>query len=480
LAALAGAICCVSSLAVLGAASAQATPTASGSSVSANPWGKPIEIPGIGALEKGGGSFTNSISCVSPGNCAAAGSYADAPDGTQGFVVSESKGHWGKAIAVPGLVALDKAREVETIMISCGTAGNCAAGGTFLDAKDNEHAFVASENNGTWGKAIEVPGVNALKTGRDAELTSLACSPGRDCSAGGTYDTNPSGVGSFVVSERNGRWGKATAVRGLNPSQFARLRTLSCASAGNCSAGGSFTAASNLAGWVVSEKNSVWGKAIEVPGLSTLSASGDSETNQMSCASAGNCTAGGIYADSSDNEQAFVVSEKNGTWGKAVPVPGLATLNAGDIADVQSISCASPGNCAVGGTYKTAAFLFQGYVVSQKNGTWGNAIEIANLGTLNKGGNVDTVKVGCVSAGNCVAGGEYLTAPGEDSATRAFMASENKGAWGKATQLPGLSTLNHGSSVINAISCTQSGRCAADGTYEARSGAEQGFVVSQK
>jgi hypothetical protein len=260
LAALAGAICCASSLAVLGAASAQATPTASGSSVSANPWGKPIEIPGIGALEKGGGSFTNSISCVSPGNCAAAGSYADAPDGTQGFVVSESKGHWGKAIAVPGLVALDKAREVETIMISCGTAGKCAAGGTFLDAKDNEHAFVASE----------------------------------------------------------------------------------------------------------------------------------------------------------------------------------------------------------------------------KNGTWGNAIEIPNLGTLNKGGNVDTVKVGCVSAGNCVAGGEYLTAPGEDSATRAFVASENKGAWGKATQLPGLSTLNHGSSVINAISCTQSGRCAADGTYEARSGAEQGFVVSQK
>jgi len=200
----------------------------------------------------------------------------------------------------------------------------------------------------------------------------------------------------------------------------------------------------------------------------------------MSCVAAGNCAAGGIYTDSSENGQVFVVSEKNGTWGKAVPVPGLPTLNAGDIADVQSISCASPGNCAVGGTYKTAAFLFQGYVVSEKNGTWGNAIEIPNLGTLNKGGNVDTVNVGCVSAGNCVAAGDYLTAPGEDSATNAFVASENKGAWAKATQLPGLSTLNHGSSIINAISCTLSGRCAADGTYEVRPGARQGFVVDQK
>ena len=33
----------------------------------------------------------------------------------------------------------------------------------------------------------------------------------------------------------------------------------------------------------------------------------------MSCASAGNCSAGGYYTDSSGHRQAFVVSEVNGT-----------------------------------------------------------------------------------------------------------------------------------------------------------------------
>ena len=51
----------------------------------------------------------------------------------------------------------------------------------------------------------------------------------------------------------------------------------------------------------------------------------------MSCASAGNCSAGGYYTDGAGHEQAFVVSEVNGTWGTAIEVPGTAALNAGRV-----------------------------------------------------------------------------------------------------------------------------------------------------
>ncbi len=49
----------------------------------------------------------------------------------------------------------------------------------------------------------------------------------------------------------------------------------------------------------------------------------------MSCAAAGNCSAGGHYTDSSGHFQAFVVSQVNGTWHTAIEVPGTAALNQG-------------------------------------------------------------------------------------------------------------------------------------------------------
>jgi hypothetical protein len=452
----AGAMWSVSSLAVAGAAST---------------WGKPTEIPGLHD------AFANSISCVSPGDCAA----TDEPDSRHATVVSENRGHWGKVTEVPGLTALVKGGTLLKIDISCGTLGNCAVGGAWLGTRDHGFAFVASETNGKWGKAIRVPGLDALNTGKDEDLTSISCTAGGSCAAGGSYEVaSPRGADAFVVSERNGHWGRAIPVPGLKASGFARLRTLTCISPGNCSAGGNFRVGTNQAGFVVSEKNGRWGKAIEVPGLGALSVGGDSEVDQVTCPSTVSCVAGGIYSGNHDDIEAFVVSEKNGTWGKAIAVPALKNLNAGGIADIESISCPAPGDCAVGGTYKDARFEFQGYVASEKNGIWGKAIEIPNLGRLNVGGNVDIVQVGCRTAGNCVAGGDYLTAPGEDSDTNAFVASESKGRWGKATQVPGLSTLNIGSASVNVISCPRSRPCTAFGSYENHSRRFSAFEVSQK
>src|ERR1700684_2191475 len=74
-----------------------------------------------------------------------------------------------------------------------------------------------------------------------------------------------------------------------------------------------------------------------------------------------------------------------GLWGRAVVVPGLEVLNRGQLAQVSSVSCASPGNCAAGGFYRDHGQ--QGFVVSERNGRWGQAVEVPGLGALNKGGN---------------------------------------------------------------------------------------------
>jgi hypothetical protein len=143
---------------------------------------------------------------------------------------------------------------------------------------------------------------------------------------------------------------------------------------------------------------------------------GNAKISSVSCASAGNCSAGGYYTDGSRRQQALVVSETSGTWQQAEEVPGTAALNKGanfqGSAEVSSVSCASAGNCSAGGFYvdpsselASSGQQLAAFVVSEVNGTWQRAEEVPGSAALNKGGSAGINAVSCPSAGNCSASG---------------------------------------------------------------------------
>jgi hypothetical protein len=165
-----------------------------------------------------------------------------------------------------------------------------------------------------------------------------------------------------------------------------------------------------------------WGKAIEVPGLGSLNQGGNAEVTSVSCATSGNCSAGGYYIDGSEHQQAFVVSETDGTWGTAIEVPGTAPVNSAGTASVASVSCASAGNCVAGGSYAPSGGDIQPFVVSETNGTWGKAIEVPGTATLNGGTNASLGSVSCARAGTCAGGGFYTNSRGE---TQGFVVSRS-------------------------------------------------------
>ena len=138
---------------------------------------------------------------------------------------------------------------------------------------------------------------------------------------------------------------------------------LSCPSAGNCAGGGYYTEgeAGYYHAFVVSEKDGTWGKAEEVPGTAASAVWYVNAVSSVSCSSAGNCGAGGPYG----NTRAFVVSERNGKWGKAEAAPGTTALNVGEDAAVNSVSCPSASRCFAAGSYtdqnsRTQAFVSAG------------------------------------------------------------------------------------------------------------------------
>ena len=206
----------------------------------------------------------------------------------------------------------------------------------------------------------------------------------------------------------------------------------------------------------------------------------------ISCSGAGECAAGGYYTDGSDHYQAYVADRKKGVWGAAAEVPGTArstsaatprsyrsraarpasvrpaagtrtapgtrrrswrprrrasggtrprcparrrSTRATD--EVAAVSCGARGDCAAVGYYTDDSGHIQAFVASEKKGVWGNAVEVPGTAALNSGGSAGAFAVSCAAAGECAAGGNY-----RDGSTRiqVFVVSEKNGAWGSATR----------------------------------------------
>jgi len=446
-------------------------------------WGNAMKVPGLAALAKGG-AVLESVSCNSPGNCSAGGNYTDGAGHSQPFVVGQVHGRWGTALKVPGIAALNKgAAEIDSV--SCGSEGNCSAGGSYTDGAGHSQAFVVNESKGTWGKAQEIPGSGALNPTGDVGVNSLSCGSAGNCAVVGSYSVHvahcPVDTGCtrvFVADETNGTWGTAIQVpgtAGLVPHGLADVLTVSCAAAGSCAAGGdSVEPIGGDQAWVASETGGTWQKAILVPGLKARNKGMFATAGAISCSSAGFCTAGGFYDDGSFHDHPFVASETNGTWGTAITVP--APLSSGGGADIESVSCSSPGNCSAGGDSFHRRGPDHVFVVNEVNGTWGTAITVPGAAKLNTGGNASINSVSCAPGGNCSAGGFYADV---NDGTQAFVVTETNGTWGTAIEVPGSAALNNGDAQVTSVSCTAAGKCSAVGSYLTSSRLGNAFVVSE-
>jgi hypothetical protein len=372
-------------------------------------WGTaaPVRLP-PGAL----GGWVQAVSCTAPEECTAGGSYADRGGQQRDFVVSEVHGTWGAARPVPGTAAFAGAT---VSVLSCASPGSCAAGGSYLGAGNRRRMFVASQAHGTWDPA------RAVRTAA-GDLTFVSQLPG--------------------------------------------LSAISCASAGDCGAGGEFQVpdpavpgVSETQAFLISEAHGTWGPAVEVPGTAALNQGGRAAVTAMSCRAAGSCTAAGSYQARGGELHAYVISEADGTWGAARQVPGAAALmgtSGFSTATVYSVSCSSPGNCAAGGFAGLQAF-----VVSQVNGAWGLARPLTGTGTLRTARLIINT-VACGSPGNCSAAGHYLVR----TRSGLFVAREVRGRWGQARAVPGPAVLTrHFQADITSVSCDPAGRCSAGGNY---------------
>jgi hypothetical protein len=349
-------------------------------------WAKAQDVSGISSLNPGNHipdtfSGIEFLSCPSAGNCSAVGDYSNRAEQLL-FVVNEQKGVWGKAEMLPGILHLTTLGPgADFTSVSCASAGNCAAGGLYSPWNSAAYPFVASEKNGVWGKAQEVPGAGPVNKGHRAFVNSVSCPAVSTCVAVGYTEDSHLNAHPFISAQKNGVWGRiqtALGVAGLptGGATSASLDWVMCASMGNCTGVGDYTdSAFNQRNFVITETSGKWGKAKAIP----LGKLANASITSVSCASVGNCSAGGDFSAGPKSVQLFVINETGGVWGKAEEIPGSAALNAGDYATFDSVSCGAPGNCSAGGSYSSVFPVEEPFLVSEANGTWGNAEEVPGL-----------------------------------------------------------------------------------------------------
>jgi hypothetical protein len=398
-----------------------------------------------------------SVSCPSALNCTAAGTYADTSGSGQGLLLTETNGSWatGTEASLPGNATLRVSQFVRLSSVSCPSAGNCAAVGTYTDTAGSGQGLLLTETNGSWATGSEalLP-ANALRTKRQmAGLTSISCPTAGNCTAIGTYFDSSSNLRGLLLSEHGGVWatgvearlpGNAAADGLVNPSGHFNygLNSVSCASAGDCSAIGEYAnTAGNEQGLLLTERNGRWTRGVEAR-LPSNAAAGSRETYvlfSLSCPSAGACVAVGWYLDRSGYGGPLVVAERNGNWRRGVEprLPANAVKRGVDIADeLESVSCASPGNCTVVGSYSTRSKL-EGLLLSEKGGKWSRAAEArlpanATQATFAISDERPALSgVSCASAAHCAAIGTYSSGGVEPNG---MLLTETPGGWARGIE----------------------------------------------
>ncbi len=415
----------------------------------------------------GTGGSIDAIACTSAGNCTAVGSRTPASAEAL-FVVAETNGTWGKARTLPGVAALLRAgvSEAHFAALSCSSTGNCGAGGFYVPSTRGTKAFVVSERNGVWGSLEQVPGLAALNA--EVSMTqAMSCSSDGNCSADGFYEDSHGNDGAFVVSEKNGTWGKASNVRGLsNPG----LNKITCVSPGNCVGIGEYGTFPTSFPFMVTQRNGIWGKPRNFPRINALSTHQQAAITSISCHTRRDCTAAGFYYTTGQHDTVFAFREQKGVWGPVIPIPGMETLappiSTSDIT-INSLSCPSQGNCTVGGDFANIdnSQQMQPYLVTQRAGTWRDARLIPGVAKLSaQSQDAGFTAVACPSAGNCSAVGIYSA--GDSFGGRVYVTTEKNGSWSTAAALPGFAAV--GAIGVNpdlALSCAGAGSCSLGGSY---------------
>jgi Fibronectin type III domain len=324
----------------------------------------PIEAPLAGLLGGSTGGAVVNIACPAAGACVGAGSYLDLLSNPQLLIEIQSPGGWS-ATQPPLPLSAIGATQPSFANLACASVGNCAAVGSYIDVLGNQQGLLESDDAGSWsGTELDLSNLSPAAD-PSALVSAVSCPTAGTCTAVGTFQNGAGSDAAFEVYEVGGQWQQATALAlpsnastspvtsgsASAPQSDLFVNAVSCASAGNCTAVGSYdaTAANEVAAVTWTDSAGTWGTGSEtnLPSGQPAATDPGAALDSVTCQSAGSCLAAGTYMTASGADDVVVARQTGSNWSTAGGNLGITYDTSDD--DSASVSCAPGGYCAVGG-----------------------------------------------------------------------------------------------------------------------------------
>jgi len=272
-------------------------------------WQRAQPLPGYQELNRGWFAGISVISCGGGGTCTAGGTFRSPSNNLlQPFVTTMRNGVWNPAHAITGPSVAHGNGGIRAI--SCTTPGNCSAAGTYSlePLSDPDRLFVATEKDGTWGPATTLPGPITVPLRSDeypvAAISGLSCAAPGQCVIAVYKTANSQGeyagvtaASPYLDEQVNGTWGAMHPIPGLaalSRSKLAEPASVSCSRPSDCSVSGYYAARGSQHAFLVTETAGTWGQAFPVPGLAPLGGR-FTTADFVYCAPDGGCLGVGEY-----------------------------------------------------------------------------------------------------------------------------------------------------------------------------------------
>ena len=194
-------------------------------------------------------------------------------------------------------------------------AAFAAASGLAVVAALMPAASAATSAPGPSAVQVRTP-PNAMSAS-GATLPSVSCVAPKFCGAVGQYVDTFGDDEVMVVTENNGRWGRGLELnmpKGAPGQPFAAANSISCTGTGDCVAGGSYEVKGQFRGWIATESKGTWGRA-RVIGPPPAAPKFNFVVFAVACSVTGSCVAVGGYRDNHGFAHIFTADEVKGTWG---------------------------------------------------------------------------------------------------------------------------------------------------------------------
>ena len=210
----------------------------------------------------------------------------------------------------------------------------------------------------------------------DAGIDSLSCPTQLACLATGYYLTANQSVSLFTLQMTGGTWGAVTAVPAF-PNQYPGADITAsgnCWTASNCLIAGLYEDGQNFVSYYLTDTAGVLSSVNVLSSTLFANGEGDSELQNISCAKndPGWCDGAGTYTDSNNVRQLFSVTFNNGVEQAVTEIPSPPDYVPGSIANisVSGLSCWSANNCVAVGLYPNASSALAEWHAVLVQGSW--------------------------------------------------------------------------------------------------------------